>query len=192
RGTDDGHDQVGSGTRGTPVADGPARRADGAPGGGAEPAHGAAEGAVEPEGRFEGRHEGHRRAPRRSAEGQDPEVREVGEVRALRETPRATPAAVIADGTAREGSEIPRGRRGRDRCAGPAEGRHRGARGGEGPRDSVAERTRGRPEAVRREDRADRATGRYDPGPADAGEGSRGRGCDRRTRGEEGGEGTRG
>src|SRR3989441_519746 len=44
-----------------------------------------------------------------SAEGQDPRVREIREVRALRENPRTAPAAVIADGTAREGPEIPRG-----------------------------------------------------------------------------------
>src|SRR5207244_13147289 len=93
------------------------------------------------------------------SEGQEAEGREVGEVRAVRGTPRATPAAVIADGTAREGSEIPRGERGRDRCAGPTEGRCRGAGRGEGPRGPAAKRTRRHPQALRREDRADRTTG---------------------------------
>src|SRR5438876_24931 len=122
RRADAGHDQVRPGDGRPPDPDGPARGADGTPDGGAEPAHGAAEGTAQPERRAEGRHERHRRTTRRFAEGQDPEVREVGEVRALREAPRTAPAVVMADGTAREGPEVPRSRRGRERRPGPAEG----------------------------------------------------------------------
>src|SRR5207249_9456836 len=191
RRTHPGHDQVRSRARRPPGPDDPARRADGAPQAGAEPADGEAEGTAQPERRIEGGDERHRRAARRLAEGQDPEVREVGEVCTLREAPRTAPAVVMTDGTARESPEVPRDPRGRAGRARLAEGRRRGAGRGEGPRGPVAQGSRGRPQAVRRKDRADRPPRGHDPWTPIAGEGTRVREHGRGTRDEESLEGTR-
>src|SRR2546427_2011753 len=77
--------------------DGPDRRTDGAVHGRAEQTGGAAEGIAAPQGRTEGGDEGRRRAARRAASRQDPEFREVQEVRPVRKDPR-TPRAVISMG----------------------------------------------------------------------------------------------
>src|SRR3989475_9293274 len=103
---DDRHDPVESGARRDEEPPRPARRADGAVDGGTERAHAAAEGAARAEGRTEGRDERHRRPARRAAPGQDQEICEVREVRALRRDPRTTPA-VMPHGVARESPEIP-------------------------------------------------------------------------------------
>src|SRR3989475_520148 len=83
--------------RGAEEPDGPARRTDGTVHGRAEQTGGAAEGIAAPQGRTEGGHEGRRRAARRAASRQDPEFREVQEVRPVRKDPR-TPRAVISMG----------------------------------------------------------------------------------------------
>src|SRR3989440_6337000 len=91
------HGPLGLRARRSEEPDGPARRTDGAVRGRAEQTVGAAEGVAAPQGRTEGGDEGRRRAARRAASRQDPDLREVQEVRPVREDPR-TPGAVTSMG----------------------------------------------------------------------------------------------
>src|SRR3989442_115876 len=91
------HGPLGLRARRSEEPDGRARRTDGAVRGRAEQAVGAAEGVAAPQGRTEGGDEGRRRAARRAASRQDPELRQVQEVRPVREDPR-TPGAVTSMG----------------------------------------------------------------------------------------------